>query len=618
MNSDDRNEFIQSFPVEPQSDQEERKGCSCLTIALAFIGCCFLAVFASCGGLYYAVFHTSYPLSELQKVIESSGDVQVEGLAGTISSGFHIDQLRFRTQQDQTAAAQGKKSSDKQKWSTLENIDFKFNGVWDLISERRFIIDQLSVTKGIVYYTRSNHKQPHEDNSPVTHDDHDPSRDPNPSAKTSDKLLKEVRVDLIQVSNLKFIETVSGDESDLGKFAIKDFHYEDDKLQNIGLVEITGLIVTSEDFQLTQLSGSTESGFQIERIAFKDKRDNWSHLDGIKFEFNGISDLVETQNLVINQFSVTSGEVYTDAWTSSDVLSDENIPIDDVGHLPATETNQLQEVEIELLSLTKIKILDSVSGVEATISEISVKDLKYQGSHLTSLGSVTIAADFLEFRDGPSQRFADHPDALDSHRFSGTVHAGMHDSILSDISFNIDLCFLKGGDVLQHASLFDGKMVRIQENKLDLTATFHEFTPTDYFDWKHGLLPAKINGTFSIKGDVKEAHAAHLTVSTDSNFELGKTLFNVKSGEILSRKDSDNIPTIVADHAADTGVIRCQLYGLDQEPYLAYQLESDDQQSAEVLYSQVFFNQPFDRLNSAQQLKIKNAIQAAKTVKGKE
>ncbi|MDG2385181.1 MAG: hypothetical protein P8N76_26155 [Pirellulaceae bacterium] len=568
--------------------------------------------------LLRGVPHFSYPLSELEKVIESSGDVQVEGLAGTISSGFHIDQLRFRTNQDQTAAAQGKNPSDKQKWSTLENIDFKFNGVWDLISEQRFIIDQLSVTKGIVYYTRSNKKQPHQNNSPVTHDDHDPSRDTDPSAKTSDKLLKEVRVDLIQVSNLKFIETVSGDESDLGKFAIKDFHYEDDKLQNIGLVEIAGLIVTSEDFQLTQLSGSTESGFQIERIAFKDKRNNWSHLDGIKFEFNGISDLVETQILVINQFSVTSGEVYTDAWTSSDVLSDENTPIDDLGHLPATETNQLQEVEIELLSLTKIKFLDSVSGVEATISEISVKDLKYQGSHLTSLGSVTIAADFLEFRDGPSQRFADHPDALDSHNFSGTVHAGMHDSILSDISFNIDLCFLKGGDVLQHASLFDGKMVRTQENKLDLTATFHEFTPTDYFDWKHGLLPAKINGTFSIKGDVKEAHAEHLTVSTDSSFELGKTLFNAKSGEILSRKDTDNIPTIFADHAADTGVIRCQLYGLDQEPYFAYQLESDDQQSAEVLYSQVFFNQPFDRLNSAQQLKIKNAIQAAKTVKGKE
>ena len=35
--------------------------------------------------------------------------------------------------------------------STLEQIDFEFNGVWDLANEQRLIVDRLSVGSGEIY-----------------------------------------------------------------------------------------------------------------------------------------------------------------------------------------------------------------------------------------------------------------------------------------------------------------------------------------------------------------------------------------------------------------------------------------------------------------------------------
>ena len=73
----------------------------------------------------------------MEELIESGGDVDVQGLSGTISSGFHIDKLLVRDEQG--------------RWNEMEQVEFQFNGIYDLFDNNRLLIDQISVGKGRFY-----------------------------------------------------------------------------------------------------------------------------------------------------------------------------------------------------------------------------------------------------------------------------------------------------------------------------------------------------------------------------------------------------------------------------------------------------------------------------------
>ena len=62
------------------------------------IGCVSIVIiiFAVCVGGYYSVFHSSLPLKIIEAAIEEDGEAEIDGLTGTLSSGFSADEFRFK------------------------------------------------------------------------------------------------------------------------------------------------------------------------------------------------------------------------------------------------------------------------------------------------------------------------------------------------------------------------------------------------------------------------------------------------------------------------------------------------------------------------------------------
>ena len=71
--------------------------------------------------------------------------------------------------------------------------------------------------------------------------------------------LKEIRIDLVEFANIKLIDKTTGNESQLGRLAVKDFHYLDGEFQSVAVAEIDKLVTTGENLEVTDLSGSTDS-----------------------------------------------------------------------------------------------------------------------------------------------------------------------------------------------------------------------------------------------------------------------------------------------------------------------------------------------------------------------
>lgn len=86
---------------------------------------------------YYVLFHTSYPL---QKMLDSDFDidgkpVEVEGLSGSISSGFAIEKIVIQ---------------DDPEDSVIEGLTFRYNGIWDSIFNNRFVIEEFSADRSVI------------------------------------------------------------------------------------------------------------------------------------------------------------------------------------------------------------------------------------------------------------------------------------------------------------------------------------------------------------------------------------------------------------------------------------------------------------------------------------
>ncbi len=91
-----------------------------------------------CVGSYYAMMHTSMPLSLIKSAIESEGNARVEGLRGSVSSGFEMDKLEFA-------------SDDPEHWNELRDVRFRFNGLFDLMRNQRLIIEEATIGGATIY-----------------------------------------------------------------------------------------------------------------------------------------------------------------------------------------------------------------------------------------------------------------------------------------------------------------------------------------------------------------------------------------------------------------------------------------------------------------------------------
>ena len=103
------------------------------------IGCLIVFLFIAVVGIggYFSLMHTTLPLQFVEAAIEESGEVEIDGLDGTLSSGFSADKFRFKTNSDD--------------WSELNDINFKYSSKSSFFGGDKLVIDDISVKSGTIY-----------------------------------------------------------------------------------------------------------------------------------------------------------------------------------------------------------------------------------------------------------------------------------------------------------------------------------------------------------------------------------------------------------------------------------------------------------------------------------
>lgn len=123
---------IPSTPSGQPDKPEIRPGKSSVSgCLLAIVISIVVAGILVCVGGYWAVMHSSLPLKSIEAAINASGEAKITGLEGSLSSGMSADELRIF----ETGASDS--------WFT--GIVFRFNGISDISSHKRVIVEELSV-----------------------------------------------------------------------------------------------------------------------------------------------------------------------------------------------------------------------------------------------------------------------------------------------------------------------------------------------------------------------------------------------------------------------------------------------------------------------------------------
>lgn len=119
----------------PASGQEKPKsgGKGCL---MAFVITVVVSIASIVFGGYYALFHSSLPLTLMAKAINDSGMMEIKGLKGSVSEGFSADEFRiFKTGLTDTY---------------FTNISFQYNGMSDLSNNQRLIVEEFIIGKAFI------------------------------------------------------------------------------------------------------------------------------------------------------------------------------------------------------------------------------------------------------------------------------------------------------------------------------------------------------------------------------------------------------------------------------------------------------------------------------------
>lgn len=604
-------------PLPEQSPQwqapgkRRRFGClGCLGIFL--LGCLLLIL-----GGYYSIFHTSLPLGIVERMLESSGAIEIEGLSGSLSRGFHTGKISIKGD-----------ASHPDKVSSFENVEFRFNGIFAFFQEEpRLIIEEFSVGSGTIY--AAFHDTDHDaetvkvdqTDAPAGNTDTPPESPDAPAGESEvsvspgsiEGFPKEIRVDLVQFTDLKFIDVNTGAESRLGKFSMKDFQFLDGEIRNVGEYEVAGLSLTTDRFQLLNLSGSPDSGFHLDRIGFKNRQNQWSQVEQLTLEFNGLKDMLENHRFVIDRFAAESGVFYIDSdqWTSSHESREEAAVEAEENQMPGFNGNTpLKEFAIKEFELADLKFINSDTSLEFAIQKISVRDLQFIDQRLARLGDIAVMADHLEFHAEPGTRFSDQPTGVVNRRFFGVLGAEMHEKLLQDIPFDFDYCVLQDGTSMSHLTMFRGGL-EFEQTSSQIVTKWHEFTLTEFLAWDQGLMPSKVNGEWTILLDPKNTQEGRLTMSADSTIELGNHEFKITKTGFNVDKKAGYSPAIPFQATILPDQVTCRLRLLNKAPFVALEFEGVETDSRE-LFSRVFFDSVFADLTDVQQSQINKNLEAVK------
>lgn len=372
---------------------------------------------------------------------------------------------------------------------------------------------------------------------------------------------------------------------------------------SIPLSQVEAVLEESGEVEIDGLSGSINSGFHVDKIRILGDGERWSELEQVDFEFNGLTDLIWKQRLIIDRFTVGGGKVYVQSLTPSDAPAAADDDHDDRPTPTKSEepSDGLKEFRIDLLKISDLTLVNTVSGVEFKIREISLDGFHYKDEQVQKLGDIVVDADHIEFSTSASQQFPDAPPSALSRKLVGVVGAEIHEKVFQDIPFQADVLFTQQ-ETEFHAQVWDGKL-KFDVDEKQQRIEFNDFSYEQLLAWDHGLLPAEVNGVITVRTADKDERICK--IAPGATFKLGDLPFTVTTRELRDDPDAKHSPPLIARHASDdAGEIVCRLFNLPAAPYLAIELTRGDQRNTRELFAEVFYDKPYDALNDEQRQRI--------------
>jgi len=389
------------------------------------------------------------------------------------------------------------------------------------------------------------------------------------------------------------------------------------------LVQIEKALESTGDVQVEGLTGSVSSGFHADRVRFRSIGDQWSELDQVDFAFNGLIDVSQNQRLLVERVSVGGGEIHVRElpdfrdWQASAAQPDSGSPPPanpptEPGSEFSAEMQALKEIRVDLLQLSDLKLVSKLTGVEFNINEISIKDFHFLDGKVLSLGDIIVAADHIDFEAMEAGAyFADRPGVQVARKFTGVVHATIHENVLEDIPFQIDVGFVSDARLRVRAQLFGGRFTFAMDEAGRLEAALQDFTLTDFVRWDQGPLPGHVTGRITSEIDPSAPGTQVVTIEPGAMFRFGEREFAVETGEMRIAHDADVTPPLVARCSTAEPEIVCRIYGLQGEPYWTMVVESGQQRGTTELLADVLYGEPLAALNDEQQQAIQRLQDAA-------
>lgn len=365
------------------------------------------------------------------------------------------------------------------------------------------------------------------------------------------------------------------------------------------LMEAT--IENSGEVEIEGLDGSISSGFSADKFRFKTVDDNWSTLEGIKFEYENDSSFFGTDSLAIKEMSIESGVIYAN-WDPSKQQIDLNEIEGDLeniqGEIDEEEIDvefikALAELEIRLdkVSIANLKIVNPETEDELVIENVSYVGFNFNEGRFTDLGELEIRSNQLDVETVPSKTFVDYDNA---RRLEGTIFEVMDNRLSADIPFDIEYAIDDDFNGFTKINLFDGK-IQIEDTADELSIEYKDFIADDYFDTS--LIPVMpTNVEMSLNFEQGE-RAGPRDVSSDGRFTIGKTIFNN-----LSITENDNGRRDVAGKGVVSGD-EVTIKFFVSSPYSVWgniRLESASDVEPNQLWAQVLFGKDFEELDQQQ------------------
>ena len=191
-----------------------------------------LLLIGLCGAGYYGLMYSSMPLAWFERALEESGDVEIEGLEGNISSGAVMKKLRFR---DNNIVD---KATGKSQWSKLRDIKAKYKMGGFFSNE--FSIEEISVGGGTIYADFDMDSDSGGDFvfSELQEELSDAGGEIGSSGGT-------FQVKLIRIADLAFVDSSSDSEFRIEEIRLEDVLFENNRLSRFG-----ELIVNADNIQL--------------------------------------------------------------------------------------------------------------------------------------------------------------------------------------------------------------------------------------------------------------------------------------------------------------------------------------------------------------------------------